>query len=364
MRSEVAQRADFGFIRYAQCWEDADLLLAALNPGPGEVCLSIASAGDNTLALLSRSPARVIALDLSEAQLHCLRLRVAAYQLLTHEELLQLMGSRPCDHRVALFAKCRKALDPTCCRFWESRLAEVAALGIGGVGKFERYFQQFRTRVLPLVHSRQTVASLFTPRSREEREAFYRDHWNTWRWRGLVALFFSRFVMARLGRDPAFFDHAQGSLAAQVAQRTAHALQLLDPTDNPYLHWILTGHHGTALPLALRPEHFATIRENLPRLEIRCQSVESFAASGERVHAFNLSDIFEYISFPGFVTLYARLLDTAHPGARLAYWNMMVPRQAPRELAGRLQANQELAQSLFERDRAFFYRAFVLETVS
>jgi S-adenosylmethionine:diacylglycerol 3-amino-3-carboxypropyl transferase len=94
MPSEVAARADFGGIRYAQCWEDADILLEALDIQPGAVCLSIASAGDNTLALLSKGPARVIALDLSRAQLACLELRVAAYRALDHAGLLELIGSR------------------------------------------------------------------------------------------------------------------------------------------------------------------------------------------------------------------------------------------------------------------------------
>src|SRR5438128_5242263 len=91
--SEAAGRADFSGIRYAQCWEDADILLEALDIRPGDVCLSIASAGDNTLALLARSPARVIAVDLSAAQLACLELRVAAYRELNHAELLELIGS-------------------------------------------------------------------------------------------------------------------------------------------------------------------------------------------------------------------------------------------------------------------------------
>lgn len=88
MRSEAANRADFSGIRYAQCWEDADILLEALQPGPGKRCLSIASAGDNTLALLSCDPESVLAIDLSPAQLHCLELRVAAYRTLQHQELL------------------------------------------------------------------------------------------------------------------------------------------------------------------------------------------------------------------------------------------------------------------------------------
>src|SRR5579863_122165 len=76
MRSEAAQRADFATIRYAQCWEDADILVEALAPGPGKRCLSICSAGDNTLALLACSPDYVLAIDRSAAQLACLELRV------------------------------------------------------------------------------------------------------------------------------------------------------------------------------------------------------------------------------------------------------------------------------------------------
>src|SRR4051794_33959634 len=111
MGSEAAGRADFSAVRYAQCWEDADVLLAALDVRPGDVCLSIASAGDNTLALLARDPARVIAVDLNPAQLACLALRVAAYRALAHPELLELIGSTPSARRAELYARCRPLLD-------------------------------------------------------------------------------------------------------------------------------------------------------------------------------------------------------------------------------------------------------------
>src|SRR3954451_3475426 len=97
--SEAAANADCSDIRYAQCWEDADVLLEGLDVRPGDVCLSIASAGDNALALLTRDPSRVIALDLSPAQLACLALRVAAYRELSHPELLELVGSRESPRR-------------------------------------------------------------------------------------------------------------------------------------------------------------------------------------------------------------------------------------------------------------------------
>src|SRR3954453_7995209 len=140
--SEAAANADFSEIRYAQCWEDADVLLEALDVRPGDVCLSIASAGDNALALLARDPARVIALDLSPAQLACVELRVAAYRNLSHPELLELIGSRPSDRRADLYRRCRPDLPSAVQGFWDPRPEQVAA-GIGGVGKFEHYFALF-----------------------------------------------------------------------------------------------------------------------------------------------------------------------------------------------------------------------------
>src|SRR5690242_2872088 len=77
-------------VLYGQVWEDADVLVDALEVRPGHVCLSIASAGDNVLALASQRPSRIIAVDRDAAQLFCLELRIAAYRVLRHEELLEL----------------------------------------------------------------------------------------------------------------------------------------------------------------------------------------------------------------------------------------------------------------------------------
>jgi S-adenosylmethionine-diacylglycerol 3-amino-3-carboxypropyl transferase len=365
MGSEVATKASFDAIRYAQCWEDADVLLEALDVQPGDVCLSIASAGDNSLALLTRRPGRVIALDLSAAQLACVALRVAAYRELSHPELLELIGSRPSTRRPDLYRRCRPLLAAADRDFWDAHPAEVAA-GVGGAGKFERYFALFRGRVLPLVHYRGRVNALLRGGTPEQRRRFFDHQWDTCRWRLLFRVFFSRFVMGRLGRDPAFFDYVQGSVSERILARTRHALTVLDPADNPYLQWILTGRHTTALPLALRPEHFETIRAHLDRLEWRRQSVEDFLAQqGPRsLDRCNLSDIFEYMSEANYRQLLEKLADAGRPGGRLAYWNMLVPRRRPDALASRLRPLTELARRLHLADRAFFYSDFVVEEVT
>lgn len=361
---EASSKADFSQIRYAQCWEDADVLLEALDPQPGDHCLSIASAGDNALALLARGPAKVTALDLNPAQLCCARLRCAAYRNLEHSELLQLIGSAPCEERDALYRRCRASLDDETRAFWDARPGLVAR-GIGDAGKFERYFRLFRSRALPLVHGRRRVASLLVHRSPDERARFFAQSWDTWRWRLLFRIFFSRFVMGKLGRDPRFFDYVEGSVADRILHRTRHALEILDPSANPYLQWILLGRHATALPFALRPENFDTIRENVHRVEWRLGSIEDFCREqpASSAHRFNLSDIFEYMSDENFHALLAQLAAIAAPGARLAYWNMLAPRSRPESMADRLRPLEALSRRLHSEDKAFFYSRFIVEEV-
>jgi S-adenosylmethionine-diacylglycerol 3-amino-3-carboxypropyl transferase len=364
MRSEAASRVDFSTIRYAQVWEDADVLLAGLDVQPGDVCVSIASAGDNTLALLTKRPSRVIAVDLSPAQLHCLELRVAAYKVLTHGELLELVGSRPSTRRLDLYDRCRSALGASAREFWDRRRNDLQS-GLGSLGKFERYFSLFRRRVLPLIHRRKLVRELLEPKSPEARQRFYDERWDTWRWRLLFRLFFSRTVMGRLGRDPEFFRYVEADVATSILGRTRHALTVLDPSANPYLHWILTGTHGDVLPYALRAEHFETIRDHLDRLEWRCQSIEDLLAqsTGPLAHRFNLSDVFEYVSIDHYHCMLDTIVRRSYPGARLAYWNMLVPRQAPPHMYDRLRPIEALANQLHLADRAFFYSAFRVEQV-
>jgi S-adenosylmethionine-diacylglycerol 3-amino-3-carboxypropyl transferase len=351
-------------VLYGQVWEDADILVEALDVRPGHVCLSIASAGDNVLALAAQRPSQIIAIDRDTAQLCCLELRIATYRVLDHEGLLELIGSRPSRRRRELYERCRGAMSPAARRFWDVR-PEAIARGIGSAGRFERYFAAFRTWVLPLVHSKETVARLLTGVSVEERERFYDEVWNTWRWRLLFRAFFSRAVMGRLGRERECFAHVNGDIAAPILERTRRALTVLNPADNPYVHWILTGHHGDALPYALRPENFDAIRGALDRVHYRHQSLGEFVRScaRPRLDRCNLSDVFEYMSLDEYHTLLERLIHVCRDEARLVYWNVFAERTRPASLDTMLKPARALATSLHSSDRAFFYSRLVIEDV-
>jgi S-adenosylmethionine-diacylglycerol 3-amino-3-carboxypropyl transferase len=363
-RSEVESRADFSRLRYAQCWEDADTLVQGLAVRPGDTVVSIASAGDNSLALLAESPARVLAVDLSAAQLAALALRIAAYRSLDHDALLELLGARPSSRRLVLYAQLRGALDESTRAWWDAHVSDVA-MGIGAAGRFERYFAIFRTWVLPLIHGRATRHALLQPREQAARATFHDTRWDTWRWRMLFRAFFSEWVLGRLGRDPAFFRYVEGAVGERLRRRVRHALVDLDPASNPYLHWILTGTYGEQLPRALRAEQVDRIRAGLDRISLHHAPLERVLQDQGlgRVHRFNLSNIFEYMSLDAHRTLMEACLAVAPPGARFAYWNLFVPRNGASLIPARLRSLSEESAALHARDQTFFYSAFVLEEV-
>jgi S-adenosylmethionine-diacylglycerol 3-amino-3-carboxypropyl transferase len=357
----IERRAAFDFVRYGSVWEDADVLCEALAPvARGGRLLSIASAGDNALALLTLDPTEVVAVDLSPAQIACVELRVAAFRTLERDQRLAFLGVTASATRAATYASLRGRLTERARAFWDSQPRAIAD-GPIHAGKFERYFRTFRRWVLPLVHSEGTIRELCAAKSIADQRAFYAGRWDTWRWRALFRLFFSRAVMGRLGRDPEFFAAVEGPVAGRILERTRYALTELPVASNPFFSYIMNGTFtAAALPRYLAPQHESAIRDRLDRLRLAEGPIE--AAAG-RFDGFNLSDVFEYMSGAEHERCYAALLERARPGARLVYWNLLAPRARPPALADRARPLAPLAEALHARDRAWFYQRLEVDEV-
>ena len=160
------QKDIFSFIRYANCWEDSAVLRKALRIQSGERGVSIASAGDNTLALLLDDPAKIIAFDLNETQLFCVELKMAAFSALSYPEMLEFIGVRKSKRRLALYKKARKYMSRDAAEYFDADLGLIKR-GIMHSGKFERYFRLFRAvnaspRLTIQRSRRTTTASILT----------------------------------------------------------------------------------------------------------------------------------------------------------------------------------------------------------
>jgi S-adenosylmethionine-diacylglycerol 3-amino-3-carboxypropyl transferase len=307
----------------------------------------------------------VLAVDLSPAQVACLELKAAGFRALTYAELIELVGLRASTRQRQLYQAARPLLSAASAAYWDANLA-VLERGLLGAGKFERYFGVFRGWILPLIHSRRRLDELFAPRTPAQQRRFYDERWNNWRWRALLRLFVSRFVMGRLGRDPSFFRYVEGAVASPIFARTEHALADLDPSRNAYLQWVAYGRYVSALPHAWREENYDSIRANAHRLRLQTASVETAlaqAATGS-IDRFNLSDILEYISEAGCEPLFDDVVRCGRPGGRVAYWNMQAPRRRPQRLAAKLRTLDDLGRRLHRDATTFFYSAFYVDEIA
>ena len=129
---KIENRADFHYIRYANCWEDTDILFTALNPRRNQTILSIASAGDNSLALLAEG-ARVVAVDLNFSQLACVALRKAAIEKFNHTDCLSFLGITPSNDRIGLFNSLKESIDDPYVIFWQTH-PDIVKYGIINAG--------------------------------------------------------------------------------------------------------------------------------------------------------------------------------------------------------------------------------------
>ena len=173
--------------------------------------------------------------------------------------------------------------------------------------------------------------------------------------------------MGRLGRDPEFFRYVEGSVAERILAAVAYALTVLPIHSNPYLDYILTGNFSARPARSICGRRSTPdVKRNLDRLTLFEGPIDEAASRPPRRRVRRLQPL-GHLRVPGpadaSAALYGRLLDTARPGARFAYWNMLVPRRLAEAFPGRVRSLDAESKALFARDLAFFYSAFVLEEV-
>lgn len=347
------------YIRYANCWEDADVLLEGLDVQNQDKVLSIGSAGDNSFSLLSKSPEFVVAVDINLVQLNLIELKKATFQALNHNEFLSFLGFEKSLDRIALYNKVREYLSPELQMFWDERTDEIYS-GIIYAGKFERYFKMFRKWILPMVHTKNRINTLFLEKDQAAQKLFFNKRWNNLRWRILFKLFFSKFVMGRLGRDPAFLKEVEVPVSEFIIGQAEKHLSSVYAQKNYFLNFIMKGNFGEHLPHYARKENFELIKLNVDRLVVFNGLAEDAFKKYKGFNKFNLSNIFEYMNPELFKNVTNNFVENAQEGARFAYWNLMVPRRM-HEFTLELSPQGLLTQDLRTFDKGFFYKGINID---
>jgi len=368
LRSIVKERPVFQQIVYSQCWEDPDVARDGLELGAEDDLLCLTSAGDNVLALSLARPRSIVALDFSSAQNALLELKIAAIRHLTWHEYVAFLGARAGADRTKTYrTKLRSALTDDARTYFDHHQRAIAE-GVIHSGRFQRYLQIFRRGVLPLIHSRSTVREMMSLEDPAERAAYYDEHWANRRWNKLFTAFFGRAIMARLGRDPAFFKYVEErNIGAEFLERTRWALVETNPIENHFMQYALLGEYPDLSrgPVYLREANFASLRETVDTIDIRQGDLEGYLSSCDAgdLSKIYLSDLFEWVDETHLEQMMQSICRVLRPGGRMVYWNLLVPRSRPDSMSHIIERHRAEAERLHGRDLAFVYGDFHVESV-
>src|SRR3981081_177308 len=108
---------------YTQIWEDPEADLAALQLPVGSSIVTISSGGCNALSYLTARPAQVYAVDLNEAHLALLKLKIAGLRALPqYADFWRFFGEGASASNAGLYRdRLRPGLDASARNFWDER---------------------------------------------------------------------------------------------------------------------------------------------------------------------------------------------------------------------------------------------------
>jgi S-adenosylmethionine-diacylglycerol 3-amino-3-carboxypropyl transferase len=347
--------ARLGPLYFAQVREDPEVEIEALSPAPDRALVVVSSGGCTALSLLAAGAGRVTAVDVNVAQNHLVELKAAAVTSIAGGTATAFLGGAPAPdrQRAATYAALRVHLSDEARRYWDGRPRQIAR-GVLTTGVTERFIAAV-VRVLRLaVHSAERVDRLLGCRTLAEQRALYRREWNSRRWRMLFRLLVTRSAIARTYDVPILRGARVTRLGEHFRLLAEHALTELPVDTNYFLHQMLTGYYGAAVPPYLGEEESARLRASGLPLTLVDGSYTRYLRrlpSGS-VHGFALSNICEWMSEGEVGELFAEIARVAAPGARVLFRNFLGHTEVPGEWRRRIVEDREWGTALVRRDRS------------
>jgi S-adenosylmethionine-diacylglycerol 3-amino-3-carboxypropyl transferase len=344
---------------FAQVREDPLLEIELLEPTADDSIVVVGSGGCTALSLLAAGAGRVTAVDLNRSQNHLIELKLAAASL-PWSATLGLLGARrwsPDDRRAA-YDDCRFMLTTAARRYWDSRLS-VVEKGVLNAGVTERFIRAVVFALETFVHPRARIERMLECESIEDQTELFDREWNTVRWRAFFQLLLNR-VAFRRAYDPAFFSHLeQPSFAAHFRERAEYTLTRLSVRENYFLRHMLTNEYSMdSLPPYLSEAGRRVVAESRDALTLVDGSVTDYLRTLEpgSVSGFALSNICEWLSPSDVHELFAQVVRTARPNARLCFRNFVGWTEVPDRWRGTVVEDRGVGEEMISRDRAVVQR--------
>ncbi len=365
---------------YPQIWEDPVVDIEALQIGPSDRIITIASGGCNALSYLTADPESIVAVDLNGAHIALGRLKLAALQYLpNYQAFLRFFGGAESRANVKAYDEVlRERLDPVARAYWDARTIGIRRR----IDLFARNFYRYGLlgkflgagHALARLHGVNPKIMLQADSLAQQRVLFDRH----------LAPIFEKPTVRWLMRQPASLyglgippaqyealasDSPEG-IGAVLRQRLERLACDFDIHSN-YFAWQAFGRRyadgpDASLPPYLQRDNFEALRGRADRLRFIQRSYTEIlrASSPASFDCYVLLDAQDWMTDADLTALWTEITRTARPGARVIFRTAaderLLPGRIPDDILEAWDYDEERSRELGRRDRSSIYGAFHL----
>ncbi len=297
-----------------------------LDVKPGDKILSLASAGDVPLSLLSMNRnIDIKAVDISDSQIKLCRLKLVSAMTLVCPLNGQFLGYMRCDENIReqLYKDViRPVLKAEDASFWDKNIHFIRK-GIINAGRFERYIRKLKA-VASLFIGRDNIRNLIEASDTEKQIYIFENKIATRK--SIQLLFriaFHPAIYRKRGLQDQALIHANKSTGERFYGKFRDFCIANPATENYFLQYFLTGTCMTpaALPHYLRPENRDHLSANSSRIAFQNISIQQALSENPDgyftgIHLSNLGDWSDQHQFADLLKL---IRTRCNSGTRLCY---------------------------------------------
>ena len=378
----------FDRLVYPQIWEDPEVDIQALQINKQSRIFTISSGGCNVLNYLTEEPESIEVVDLNEAHIALIKLKLAAIEHLPNSEaFFDFFGRANLHKNIDRYeAYIKPNLDSETLSYWESKerpwskkRIEYFTDGFYKHGLLGHFIGLIHWTSKRLGYD---ISKIMQARTMEEQQKLFDEHvapvFDT---RLLKFLCNRSMVMYSLGIPPAQFDEMdKESKDAQIGMHTllkekARQLGCDFPLNENYFAWQAFNReydvkHRKAVPRYLKKESFETLQSNFNKVHVTHISMTERLKDlpDNSLDAYLFLDAQDWMDETQLTELWSEVNRTAMPNARVVFRTAgetsPLEEKLPEMLLRQWQTNPDNNQSFTKQDRSGIYGGVHLYTRS
>ena len=369
----------FNRLVYPQIWEDPVVDIEALKIDDKSRIFTISSGGCNVLNYLTQQPELIEVVDLNEAHIALLKLKLTALEQLPSEEtFFDFFGKANLQKNIDRYeAYIKPNLDSATLGYWEGRDRPWKRKPIsyfttgfyrkGLLGEFIGLIHWISKRL------GYDISKIMLARTVEEQRQFFNEHVAPVFDTRLVKFLSNRaIVLYSLGIPPAQFDEmASESKNSQIRmhdllKERARKLACDFPLETNYFAWQAFNRsydvkHRKAIPMYLMNEYFDDLKQSINRVNISHLSMTERLKNlpDNSLNTYLFLDAQDWMNAEQLRELWQQINRTAMTGARVVFRTAgetsPLEDKLPEEILNKWSTNTSVNQYLTQKDRSAIY---------